>query len=103
MRRMSQKNRNCGRFKRRLIALSLLLCCVVVSLLAAIFIVFHADHDCIVKHCFACVQIRNAQELAVAILIAAVSLFTAIITRTKLYFFKGYLSTLVSVKVRMNN
>ena len=110
---MSQNNKNCGQFKRRLIALSLLLCFAIVSLSATIFIVIQAYHDCYdcsEKRCSVCVQIHKAQKLlerlgrsAGIISIAAVSLSAAIITWAKLDPFRVNSSTLVSVKVRLNN
>ena len=107
---ISQANRNCGQSKRRLVALSLLLCFVVASLSATIFIITQADHDCTGESCLVCAQIHNAQELlerigktAVVISIAAVGIFTAVTAWTKLYFFECSPSTLVSVKVRLNN
>ena len=110
MNRMPQTNKNCEQLKRRLIALSFLFCFIIVSLLATITIIIQANHDCIGKDCPVCLQIHNAQKLLAPIYkavlitsIAAVVLFTAFIHWTKLDFFRVYLSTLVSVKIRLNN
>ena len=94
---------------RRHIALSLLLCFVIASLLATSFIIVQADHDCIGENCSVCVQIHKAQKMlermgnAIITLIVAVGLFITTTTRTKLAFFRGHPSNLVIAKVRMNN
>ena len=112
MHRMSQtNNKNCGQFKRKLAALSLLLCLVIASLLATVFIIAQADHDCAGEDCSVCALIHNAQNLlnrigkaTVAILVATMGLFTAITIWSKLDFlFKPYHSNLVNVKTRLNN
>ena len=95
---MSYKNKSCGQLKRRLVALSLLLCFVIASLLAT-FIIIQAGHDCVGEDCPVCVQIGKT---AVAVIVT-VGLLTADSVRTRLDFSKGYPSTLVSVKIRMNN
>ena len=108
---MTWASKNCGQFKRKLAALSFLLCFAIASLLATIFIITQADHDCIGEGCSVCVLIHNAQKLlermskaALAILIAAVGQFTAITIWSKYDFlFRPYHLNLVSAKTRLNN
>ena len=107
---ISQENVNLVQFKRRLIALSILLCFVFAPMLATVFIITQTSHVCIEECCSVCVIIHNAQELlerigkaAVTILIAVVGLLAVAAVRTKLDFFEGCPSTLISVKIRMNN
>ena len=105
---MPQTYRNCIQFKKRLIALSLLLCFFVVSLSVSIFIITQANHNCIGDGCPICAQLHNAYKLLeqvgkTTIIIPVVGLFTAFTTRKKLHFFKLYSPTLISVKTRLNN
>ena len=107
---MPQTYRNCIQFKKRLIALSLLLCFFIVSLSASIFIIAQANHDCIGDGCPICAQLHNAQKLLeqlgktiVIISVVPVGLFTAFTARKKLHFFRLYPPTLVNVKTRLNN
>ena len=110
MNRMPQTNKNCGQLKRRLIALSFLFCFIIVSLLATIFIIMQANHDCIGKGCPVCEQIHNVQKLldrigkaAVIMFVVVVGSFTAITTWAKLNLLKVSPSTLISGKTRLNN
>ena len=111
MQRMSRANKNCEQFKRRLAALSLLLCLVIASLSATIFNIIRAYHDCIAESCLPCAQIYFAQKLlerigkvAAVILIVAVGLFATISALPKLdSLFIPYHSNLVSAKIRLNN
>ena len=108
---MSQTNKSCGQVKRRLIALSFLLCFAIASLSATIFIITQADHECIGEACTVCVLIHNAQKLldrigkaVTGILIFAGGLFTAIhIWAKRGHLFSPYHLNLVSVKTRLNN
>jgi len=108
---MSRTNKNYEQLKKKFAASSLLLCFVITSLLAAVFIITQTDHECIGEACTVCALIHNAQKLlermskaALAILIAVVGLFTAITAWSKFDFlFRPYHSNLVSVKTRLNN
>jgi len=105
MHHMSQTN------KTRLIALLFLFCFVIASLTATVFIITQSNHDCIGEGCSVCALIHNAQKslnrigkAAVAILVTAMGLFTAITIWSKFDFlFRPYHSNLVSVKTRLNN
>ena len=110
MRRISQTNENYGQFKRRLIALSFLICFVIVSLSAAIFIITQANHNCIGESCPVCKLIHDVQKLldrigraAIIVFAVAVGLFNAAITWAKRNSVRVYSSNLVSVKTRLNN
>jgi len=110
MRRISQTNKNCGQFKRRLIALSLLFCFVIVSLSATIFIITQSNHNCIGSNCPVCKQIHDVQKFldrigraTIILLAVAVCSFTTCTTWIKLDSFQVYFSTPVSVKIRLNN
>jgi hypothetical protein len=110
MRCMPKTCINCIHFKKRLIALLLLLCFFIVSLSATIFIIAQANHNCIGDGCPICAQLHNAHKLleqagktTIIMSAVAVGLFTAFTTRKGLHFFRLYSPTLVSVKTRLNN
>lgn len=99
--------------KKRLIALAVLLCFVVISLFSEMFIFTHAnhehDHDGVHGGCTACEQIYNFENLKKQISAAVcgasfafLSLF-AVVSIIKCIYFQIELSSLVSLKIRMNN
>jgi len=110
MRHITQTNQNCGQFMRRLIALAMLFCFVIAPLIATVFIITQASHNCIGPNCPVCKQIHEVQKLlertgraAIILLIGIVCLFTTCTAWINLGSFRVYSSTLVSVKIRLNN
>ena len=110
MRHMSQTNQNCGQFKRRFIALLMLFCFVIAPLIATMFIITQVNHNCIGPSCPVCKQIHEIQKFlerigraAIILLVGIVCLFTTCTTWINLDSFRVYSSTLVSIKIRLNN
>jgi len=114
MQRTFRTNKNCGQIIIKPVALSLLLCIVIIPLLTTVFMITLADHDChdcIGESCSVCALIHKAQKLleridkaAVVMLTVAVSLFTAITIWSKFDFlFRPCHLNLVSAKIRLNN
>ena len=94
----------------RLIALILLICFVAVPLLAEVFIITRASHECFGEACPACAQIHKAESLLEQIGKAAGIIFLAVVVMAIVYagplileLSKIHYFTLVDIKVRMNN
>ena len=106
---MPRKNKSFGQCNIRFIALSLLLCFVIASLLATTFIRIQSDHNCAKESCPVCLQTHNTRKMleqmanAAAISIVGAGSFAAAAARAKHDFFIGCPSTLAGAKVRMNN
>jgi len=109
MYRTARKNRSSGHAGKRLAALAVLFCFVAVSLLATVFIVTHARHNCIGEGCPICAQMRNAERMLkqiataiVILLLLAAALLAIRMIPIKIAFFQSDAATLVAKKIRMN-
>jgi len=99
--------------KKRLIALAVLLCFLVVSLLSGMFIFTHTDHEHdhngVHGSCAVCEQINNFENLRKQLSMAAsgtsfalLSLF-AVVSTIQCIDSRIESSSLVALKIRMNN
>lgn len=104
------KNKYKAKIRTKLTVLIVLLCFIAISLLTEAFIVTHAAHDCAGDSCPTCAHIHSAVLLLgqfgkAAWIIAAIGICWLIVRIAPI---PGglhgiYASSLVDVKVRMNN
>lgn len=113
---MRHTSKNCvyaGQAKKRAIALTFLICLIIVSLLSGVFILIHAGHT----HdrngtggaCMICIQIRNAENLLKKLHAASLSAVFVIAALFSVYTIsnvdQSFIPPLtpIKLKIRMNN
>ena len=95
--------------KKRLFSLLLCICFIAGSLLAAVFVIEHAVHDCDGHGCSVCAQIHSAEKLLEQLYMAAVcAAFALAGLSAAAYAFRLILQhvsliTPITQKIRMNN
>lgn len=95
--------------RNRLLVAIVLIVFISVSLFSTLFIVHHANHDCIGEHCTICMQIKSSSSYLKHLY--SPSMFSTLLSCTMVFVitrllqgkFKKLLSDLVSLGTRMNN
>ena len=94
---------------KQIIALSMCVCVIVISLLSMIFIISHLHHNCLGENCPICEQIKNAEsfinQFSMSLGQPVIAAFICAIVYSSLlliYFSIAHHSP-VHLKVRLNN
>ena len=107
--RLKDNNERHGRRKVMSPALVLLILFVSIIILSTVFLVMHANHDCIGVQCHICVIIKNVKSMlehfgrAIAITLLPGTLLTATMISFTLRPFVILPSTLLDEEVKLNN
>ncbi len=94
---------------KRIISTLLLICVVLTLVLSAFFVLSHAEHDCIGEHCPVCAQIHqieNTLKSLFTVAVFAIGLFCLFLFLQTLYFTSQlrdtHGETLIGKKIRIN-
>jgi hypothetical protein len=90
---------------KKLLAIAILMCIVIVSLSAAALVIIHSGHDCVGELCQLCPMLKQVEQFIKAVVVAFFAIvFTFVMVFASIHGEKSAsFISLIEVKTRMND